>query len=144
MISFYNNNVTAYLKCAESNSGNRYRRQITKNCDQTEFFFSNRKVPIWNNLPIETTNVTNVNLFNNNYDKFKNTSAMVSFVIILRRTLRFLTEKKKSVLETLFKTDIKSDKKSLLLSLFKTIKRREIFLQNGLTLVPCSAFLGFI
>ncbi|RNA34740.1 hypothetical protein BpHYR1_050199 [Brachionus plicatilis] len=33
--------------------------------------FKNAIVPIWNNLPIETTNVTNVNLFKNNYDKFK-------------------------------------------------------------------------
>ncbi len=52
----------------------RLSRQFTRNCDQREHFFTNRVVPIWNNLPEEVINSESVNEFKNRYDKFINKS----------------------------------------------------------------------
>ena len=52
-------------------NSNQIYRQFTKSCDQREYFFSNRVVPIWNKLPNSVTNAKNVNNFKNEYDKFK-------------------------------------------------------------------------
>ena len=49
----------------------RLERQAVKGCDQREFFFSNRMVPIWNLLPEEIVNAKTTNEFKNLFDKFK-------------------------------------------------------------------------
>lgn len=49
----------------------RLERQAIKNCDQREFFFSNRMVPIWNSIPENIVNAKTTNQFKNLYDKYK-------------------------------------------------------------------------
>ncbi len=56
------NSVRGYL--------HRIERQIVKNCNQREFFFSNRMGPIWNSLPTNVVNADSTNNFKNLYDKF--------------------------------------------------------------------------
>jgi hypothetical protein len=46
-------------------------RQITRSCDQREYFFAYRIVPIWNELPEYVINATNINSFKKEYDNFK-------------------------------------------------------------------------
>ena len=52
-------------------NSNQFYRQYTKSCDQREYFFSNRVVPLWNKLPNAVTNAKTVNAFKNKYDSFK-------------------------------------------------------------------------
>ena len=47
----------------------RLERQAVKGCDQREFFFSNRIVPVWNSLPEHIVN-SKTNEFKNLWDKF--------------------------------------------------------------------------
>ena len=49
----------------------RLERQAVKGCDQREFFFSNRMVPIWNSIPVSIVNAKTVNQFKSLYDTFK-------------------------------------------------------------------------
>ncbi len=48
----------------------RLERQAVKGCDQREYFFSNRMVPIWNSLPEHIVNAKTTNEFKNFVDKF--------------------------------------------------------------------------
>ena len=48
----------------------RLERQAVKGCDQREYFFSNRMVPIWNSLPEHIVNAKTTNEFKNLLDKF--------------------------------------------------------------------------
>jgi ribonucleases P/MRP protein subunit RPP40 len=52
-------------------NNNQIYRQLTKTCDQREYFYSNRVVPIWNKLPNTVTGAKSVNNFKNEYDRFK-------------------------------------------------------------------------
>ena len=59
-----------HLRNNKINSKQLYR-QITRSCDQREYFFSNRIVPLWNELPDKVTNAININNFKKEYDNFK-------------------------------------------------------------------------
>ncbi len=45
-------------------------RQLVRNCDPRDNFFSNRVVPDWNRLPNEVVNAATVNDFKNGLDRF--------------------------------------------------------------------------
>ena len=52
-------------------SKHRLARQFIRNCDQREYFYSNRVVPLWNDLSNETVAAKTVNEFKNLIDKTK-------------------------------------------------------------------------
>ena len=49
-------------------SNHAVQRQLVRNCDPRENFFSNRVVPFWNALPDSIVNTTSVNAFKNQLD----------------------------------------------------------------------------
>ena len=58
---------------AGNRRGNKHRlaRQFTRNCDQRENFYSNRVVPLWNELSNEVVAAKSVNEFKSLIDKNK-------------------------------------------------------------------------
>ena len=77
LVNWYHPNKS--MKSIESSGpagnirGNKHRlaRQFTRNCDQREHFYSNRVVPLWNELSNEVVAAKTVNEFKNLIDKNK-------------------------------------------------------------------------
>ena len=60
--------------CMPPRAGNRgqLRREIVRCCNQRQYFFNNRIVNAWNDLPDVVFNSKSINIFKNNLDKYMN------------------------------------------------------------------------